>query len=317
MTAIHIKGLQVDDGQKTLLQALDFTIHPGTALTLIGESGSGKSLLAHALMGTLPAPLTGRGEMVSGGRHHNLADTPRLRTLWGRELAMLPQEPVLALDPTMGLLAQVEEGWLPGGKEARSRARAALERFGLAGREGAFVHQLSGGMAQRAAFAAATLGEARLLVADEPTKGLDSRAAARLGALLLGYLARGRHLLTITHDLSLARALGGWVLVVKGGEIVEQGPAERVLHTPSHAYTRALLAAEPSAWPEAACADAAHHRTGWRGALGWQRPAPDPDRASASGRGLSLPGAAPPLAGGVADPAARCRGCSCPRRSAP
>ncbi|WP_439833067.1 ABC transporter ATP-binding protein [Aeromonas caviae] len=252
MTAIHIKGLQVDDGQKTLLQALDFTIHPGTALTLIGESGSGKSLLAHALMGTLPAPLTGRGEMVSGGRHHNLADTPRLRTLWGRELAMLPQEPVLALDPTMGLLAQVEEGWLPGGKEARSRARAALERLGLAGREGAFVHQLSGGMAQRAAFAAATLGEARLLVADEPTKGLDSRAAARLGALLLGYLARGRHLLTITHDLSLARALGGWVLVVKGGEIVEQGPAERVLHTPSHAYTRALLAAEPSAWPEAA-----------------------------------------------------------------
>jgi peptide/nickel transport system ATP-binding protein len=223
MTAIHIKGLQVDDGQKTLLQALDFTIHPGTALTLIGESGSGKSLLAHALMGTLPAPLTGRGEMVSGGRHHNLADTPRLRTLWGRELAMLPQEPVLALDPTMGLLAQVEEGWLPGGKEARSRARAALERLGLAGREGAFVHQLSGGMAQRAAFAAATLGEARLLVADEPTKGLDSRAAARLGALLLGYLARGRHLLTITHDLSLARALGGWVLVVKGGEIVNRG----------------------------------------------------------------------------------------------
>ncbi|MFQ2431312.1 ATP-binding cassette domain-containing protein [Aeromonas caviae] len=145
MTAIHIKGLQADDGQKTLLQALDFTIHPGTALTLIGESGSGKSLLAHALMGTLPAPLTGRGEMVSGGRHHNLADTPRLRTLWGRELAMLPQEPVLALDPTMGLLAQVEEGWLPGGKEARSRARAALERLGLAGREGAFVHQLSGG----------------------------------------------------------------------------------------------------------------------------------------------------------------------------
>lgn len=250
MTAIHIKGLQVDDGQQTLLQALDLTLHPGTALTLIGESGSGKSLLAHALMGTLPAPLRGRGEMVSGGRHHSLADTHRLRTLWGRELAMLPQEPVLALDPTMGLLAQVEEGWLPGGEEARSRAHAALERLGLAGRERHLPHQLSGGMAQRAAFAAATLGQARLLIADEPTKGLDSRAAARLQTLLQGYLAEGRHLLTITHDLSLARALGGWVLVVKGGEIVEQGPAERVLHDPSHAYTRALLAAEPSAWPE-------------------------------------------------------------------
>lgn len=251
MTTIHIKGLQVDDGRQTLLQALDLTLLPGSALTLIGESGSGKSLLAHALMGTLPAPLRGRGEMAIGGLCHSLADPQALRALWGRELAMLPQEPVLALDPTMGLLPQVEEGWLAGGKEARSRARDALERLGLAGRERHFPHQLSGGMAQRAAFAAATLGQARLLIADEPTKGLDSRASARLQTLLQGYLTEGRHLLTITHDLSLARALGGWVLVVKGGEVVEQGPAEQVLRAPSHAYTRALLAAEPSAWPEA------------------------------------------------------------------
>ena len=186
MTTIHIKGLQVDDGRQTLLQALDLTLLPGSALTLIGESGSGKSLLAHALMGTLPAPLRGRGEMAMGGRHHSLADPQALRTLWGRELAMLPQEPVLALDPTMGLLPQVEEGWLAGGKEARSRARDALARLGLAGRERHFPHQLSGGMAQRAAFAAATLGQARLLIADEPTKGLDSRASARLQTLLQG-----------------------------------------------------------------------------------------------------------------------------------
>lgn len=163
---------------------------------------------------------------------------------------MLPQEPVLALDPTMGLLPQVEEGWLAGGKEARSRARDALARLGLAGRERHFPHQLSGGMAQRAAFAAATLGQARLLIADEPTKGLDSRASARLQTLLQGYLTEGRHLLTITHDLSWP---GRWGLGAggQGGEVVEQGPAEQVLHTPSHAYSRALLAAEPSAWPEA------------------------------------------------------------------
>ena len=120
MTTIHIKGLQVDDGRQTLLQALDLTLLPGSALTLIGESGSGKSLLAHALMGTLPAPLRGRGEMAMGGRRHSLADPQALRVLWGRELAMLPQEPVLALDHTMGLLPQVEEGWLA---EARRRAR--------------------------------------------------------------------------------------------------------------------------------------------------------------------------------------------------
>ncbi len=128
MTTIHIKGLQVDDGRQTLLQALDLTLLPGSALTLIGESGSGKSLLAHALMGTLPAPLRGRGEMAMGGRRHSLADPQALRVLWGRELAMLPQEPVLALDPTMGLLPQVEEGWLAGGKEARSPGGSATSR---------------------------------------------------------------------------------------------------------------------------------------------------------------------------------------------
>lgn len=216
MTAIHIKGVQVGDGKQTLLQALDLTLTPGSALTLVGESGSGKSLLAHALMGTLPAPLLGQGQLEVAGHHYDLAEPHRLRALWGRELAMLPQEPVMALDPTMGLLHQVEEGWLAGGQQARSRARASLEHLGLAGRERHFAHQLSGGMAQRAAFAAATLGQARLLIADEPTKGLDSLARARLQGLLLGYLAQARQLLTITHDLTLARALGGWVLVVKG-----------------------------------------------------------------------------------------------------
>ncbi|MGY6036669.1 ABC transporter ATP-binding protein [Aeromonas sp. AE23HZ002T15] len=249
MSAIHIEGIRVRNGRETLLQELSLALSPGQALTLIGESGSGKSLLAHALMGTLPRPLTGQGQLTVAGRHYDLETPERLRTLWGRELAMLPQEPVLALDPTMGLLRQVEEGWLGGRQEARAHARAALSGLGLAGCEGYFPHQISGGMAQRAVFAAATLGQARLLIADEPTKGLDSRARARLLQLLLGYLAESRHLLTITHDLALARGLGGWVLVLRGGDVVEQGPAERVLHQPTHPYTRQLLAAEPSAWP--------------------------------------------------------------------
>ncbi|WP_349918139.1 ABC transporter ATP-binding protein [Aeromonas veronii] len=249
MSVIHIEGLKVDDGHRVLLQELDLQLSPGQALTLIGESGSGKSLLAHALMGTLPEPLGAQGQLSLAGRHYSLGAPERLRALWGRELAMLPQEPVLALDPTMGLLRQVEEGWLGGRQEARVRARAALSGLGLDGRERHFPHQISGGMAQRAAFAAATLGQARLLIADEPSKGLDSQARAHLQQRLQGYLAESRHLLTITHDLALARALGGWVLVIRGGEVVEQGPAERVLHHPLHPYTRQLLAAEPAAWP--------------------------------------------------------------------
>lgn len=249
MSVIQIDGLKVRDGREVLLQELSLTLSPGQALTLIGESGSGKSLLAHALMGTLPAPLTGQGQLTIGGGQHDLGSPERLRPLWGRELAMLPQEPVLALDPTMGLLRQVEEGWRGARQAARAQARAALSGLGLGDREHHFPHQISGGMAQRAAFAAATLGQARLLIADEPSKGLDGLARERLQQLLQGYLAESRHLLTITHDLALARALGGWVLVIRGGEVVEQGPAERVLHQPLHPYTCQLLAAEPAAWP--------------------------------------------------------------------
>ncbi|MEG0009117.1 MAG: ATP-binding cassette domain-containing protein [Aeromonas sp.] len=249
MSAIHVKGLSVSDGQQLLLRELNLTLSPGQALTLIGESGSGKSLLAQALMGTLPAPLIGQGQLEVACRHYNLGAAEELRPLWGRQFAMLPQEPVLALDPTMRVLPQVAEGGFATPGEGRSQASASLAALGLGGSERHFPHQLSGGMAQRVAFAAATLGQAQLLIADEPTKGLDNGARANLLGLLQGYLAQERHLLTITHDLALARALGGWVLVIRGGEVIEQGPAERVLHQPAHGYTRQLLAAEPSAWP--------------------------------------------------------------------
>ena len=220
MTTIHIKGLQVDDGRQTLLQALDLTLLPGSALTLIGESGSGKSLLAHALMGTLPAPLRGRGEMAIGGLCHSLADPQALRALWGRELAMLPQEPVLALDPTMGLLPQVEEGWLAGGKEARSRARDALERLGLAGRERHFPHQLSGGLLQRAAIAAALACRPALVIADEPTSSLDPTMVTEVLNLIEEITRAHRTTLLVTHEVRFARKVASRILFIDQGRII-------------------------------------------------------------------------------------------------
>jgi len=249
MNSLHLDGVAVYQQQHCLLQPLDLALHPGEALTVLGESGSGKSLLAHAIMGTLPAGLRASGQLRQGSQAWQLADAANRRALWGEQLAILPQEPATALDPTMRVLAQVAEGWRGEAGNAQAEARGQLDKLGLHDAQRHYPHQLSGGMAQRVAFAAATLGGAGLLLADEPSKGLDSRACATLAQLLQQHLADGRCLLTITHDIALARTLGGQVLVMRGGEVVEQGPASRVLQQPQHPYTQQLLAAEPQAWP--------------------------------------------------------------------
>ena len=241
----------VRHGTTTLADVEELRLEPGRPVTVIGESGSGKSVLAHALMGTLPPELDAQGAMTLGGVRLDLADRTGRRHLWGRSLALLPQEPALALDPTMRVRSQVAEGlagWRPRHPDALRVADARLDRLGLAQAGRSYPHTLSGGMAQRVAYAAATIGGARVLVVDEPSKGLDRHSLDRLGDLLAGHVRDGGLLLTITHDLELARRLGGDVLVMREAAVLESGPAERVLGTPAHAYSRTLLAAEPSRW---------------------------------------------------------------------
>lgn len=235
---------------RVLVDVADVHLEPGRAVTVVGQSGSGKSLLAHAVMGTLPPGLVASGRTTVAGQVFDVADPARQRRLWGRHLALLPQEPVLALDPTMRVGAQVAEG-ARGGTRRRARAAAtdALVDVGLGGVRGSYPHTLSGGMAQRVAFAAATVGGAPVLLADEPSKGLDGPARDALADLLQRHLSRGGSLLTITHDLALARRLGGEVLVLQQATVVERGETADVLTAPSHPWTRRLLAAEPSRWP--------------------------------------------------------------------
>jgi peptide/nickel transport system ATP-binding protein len=204
-------------------------------------------------MGTLPPGLTAHGRVAVGGREGDAAAARERRALWGRTLTLLPQEPWLALDPTRRAAPQVAEGyrWVrgAGAAEAKRRALDDLKALGLGGAAHALPSQLSGGMAQRVAFAAARAGGARIVLADEPTKGLDAARRDDVVALLKREADAGGGLLTITHDVEVARRLGGQLAVMLGGEIVERGPAERVLRVPEHDYTRRLLAAEPSAWP--------------------------------------------------------------------
>ena len=252
---LETSALAVIDGKSgtPLLKGASLRLAAGGALTLLGESGSGKSLLAHAIMGTLAAGLRAEGSVRIGSHRYDAADQQARQALWGREVALLPQEPWLALDPTMRVRQQVAEthalvAGLPK-KEAAAAALRDLAQLDMAHAAPLYPHQISGGMAQRVAFLATHAAGARLLIVDEPSKGLDSERRADILAMLRAAQAGGMAVLCITHDVWLACALGGDIAVMLDGDIVEQGEAQAVLARPAHAYTRALLAADPASWP--------------------------------------------------------------------
>ncbi|WP_338718759.1 ATP-binding cassette domain-containing protein [Herbaspirillum sp. DW155] len=262
--ALQVENLAVFHGQQVLVQDMHFSIPAGGVLTLLGESGSGKSLLAQAIMGNLPAGLRCSGRIGIAGEVSDAADARSRQRGWGRRIALLPQEPWLALDPTMTVLHQVAETYelvshaaadghndsLRAGRSgARLLARKALASLGLPDAANCYPFMLSGGMAQRVAFLATHAAGAPLLIVDEPTKGLDADHRSEVLALLQTALQQGMSLLCITHDVWLARALGGELAVMLEGRMVERGRAEALLAHPQHAYTRRLLRADPACWP--------------------------------------------------------------------
>ena len=267
MILLEADDITVSDGPTTLLQPVSLTLEAGTPLVVLGETGSGKSLLAQALMGTLPPGLATSGRVTLGTHRLETARAGRFRPLWGREIAVLPQEPWLSLDPLMRARAQVGETHrlvrALTAAEARRQAETDLARLGLdPAATQRYPHQLSGGMAQRVAIAAARAGGARIVIADEPTKGLDAARRDDVADLLLQELGQGGGLLVITHDLELAQRIGGRLMVLRRGEVVEAGETARVLAAPLDRYTRALIAADPRHWtPRSTAARAAASTT--------------------------------------------------------
>ncbi len=258
MTALEVSGLDVTTGSLTagsrrLVADGDLSVAPGGILVILGETGSGKSLLAQAIMGTLPPGLGWSGRIVIGGTDVGRLGPADRRALWGRRIALLPQEPWQALDPLMRADEQVAEvhaliraqPW----REARGLAGRALTALGLSA-AGArrLPFQLSGGMAQRVAIATTDAAGAPLLMADEPTKGLDADRRDEVADLLRARAAAGTAVVVITHDLALARRLGGEVAVMLEARVVERGPTAAVLDDPRSDYTKRLVAADPSRW---------------------------------------------------------------------
>ncbi|MDI4634456.1 ABC transporter ATP-binding protein [Pelomonas sp. V22] len=247
---LSVQDLQVNlhDG-RALVRGLDFELRAGETLALIGESGSGKSMTALALMGLLPEAARASGRLALAGEDLLGLDEAALCKLRGRRIALVPQEPLSALNPLQRVLQQVMlplrlHGMSDG---AEARARALLARVGLPeSRWQAWPHELSGGQRQRVLIAQALACGPALLIADEPSSALDQDSQQQV-LDLLAELGReqGLALLLISHDLGLVARRADRLLVMYGGRIVEQGPAAALLAAPAHPYTQALLAARP------------------------------------------------------------------------
>jgi peptide/nickel transport system ATP-binding protein len=253
MTILAVEDLTVRVGSIEVTHKLSFGLEAGQRTGLIGESGSGKTLTALAIMGLLPEGLSASGKVVYQGRDLLAMSERDLCRIRGDRLAMVFQEPMTALNPVMKIGEQVAEPLRlhrrMGGAQARASALQALERVRLpdaAEKMHAYPHQLSGGQRQRAMIAMATACSPDLLIADEPTTALDVTIQAQILDLLVGLVAEnGSSLLLITHDLAVVANVCQRVLVLYGGHIVEEGSVDEVFSHPRHPYTRALMDAIP------------------------------------------------------------------------
>ncbi|MEJ5928962.1 ABC transporter ATP-binding protein [Corynebacterium sp. H128] len=247
---INIENLRVTTKSGTeLVRDVNLQIAPGERVGLIGESGSGKSLTALSIMGLLAGNLTATGSVDFAGRELLTTSERDLSQLRGENISMIFQEPMTALNPLMTVGAQIAEVMSVHGRasksEAQQRTSELLEDVGLSPELARrFPHQMSGGQRQRVLIAMALANEPELLLCDEPTTALDVTVQRQIVELIVRLAQRrGTALLFITHDLGLVATICERVLVMKDGQIVEDGATEQVLQRPQHDYTRGLLAA--------------------------------------------------------------------------
>ncbi len=251
---LDVHDLAVQVGDRRLVREVDFAIRRGERVGLIGESGSGKSLTALGVMGLLPEGLRASGSARVAGVDHDLigARERHLSAVRGRDLAMVFQEPMTALNPTMRIGDQVAEVMTihhtrPDKRTARRAAIELLDQVRLpdpAEAARAYPHQLSGGQRQRVVVALALANDPSVLICDEPTTALDVTVQALvLDLIVRGVQERDAALLLITHDLAVVATACERVLVMYGGRLVEAGPVQRVFTRPRHRYTEGLLAA--------------------------------------------------------------------------
>ena len=238
-----------------LVHAASWDVAPGETLAVVGESGSGKSLTALAVMGLLAEELTvAGGRIFYGDRDLTDLDEDAMRRLRGREIAMIFQEPMTSLNPVKSIGKQLTEAMrlnlAYSAEAAKARAIDLLNEVGISDgprRLKQYPHQLSGGMRQRVMIAMALACHPKLILADEPTTALDVTIQAQI-LELMACLCRehGVGLVLITHNLGIVARHARRVVVMYGGRVVEEAPAEDLYREPLHPYTRGLLRSVPT-----------------------------------------------------------------------
>jgi peptide/nickel transport system ATP-binding protein len=254
---LAIEGLSIrfgDDKRPSTVEAVDLAIGRGQIIALVGESGSGKSLLAHTIAGILNPAASIRAKCFQfAGVDLRSADERGFAPLRGREIGIVFQNPRAALNPVRTVGSHIADV-LHEHRGLRFRrleaaviaALAAVRIPEPAARARAYPSELSGGMCQRVMIAIALAGNPSLLVADEPTTGLDRTTQVAILDLILEHArARRMAMLFITHDLALARAYAERIVVMHAGQIVEEAPTDRLFSKPRHPYSAALLSATP------------------------------------------------------------------------
>ncbi len=255
---LDVQDLSVDiatpRGSLHAVRKLSFQLQRGETLCLVGESGCGKSMTSLALMGLLPkAARRSAARLELLGEDLMAASPKRINALRGRQMAMIFQEPMTALNPAYTVGEQLMESYLHHRKssvgEARARAIFLLGKVGMASAEQRltqYPHQLSGGLRQRVMIAMALMCEPALLVADEPSTALDVTIQAQILRLLVELQRElGIAMLLVTHDLGVVARMAQRVAVMYAGEVVEQGAVSDIFATPHHPYTQALLRCIP------------------------------------------------------------------------
>lgn len=239
---------------KEVVRGVSLDIMPGERWGLVGESGSGKSVTAMVITGLIERSLVEtKGEVLFGGKDFTKCSRSELRSIHGKDIGMVFQEPMTSLNPLMRVGRQIEESLkIHTDKSPEERKRLALEameQVGLPDPEttyNKYPHQLSGGQRQRAIIASAMITRPKLLVCDEPTTALDVTVQKQILELLYELSEKYNvGILLISHDLAVVRRLCENVAVMYKGQIVEQGATEEIFHDPKDEYTKRLIAAIP------------------------------------------------------------------------
>ncbi|HPO12564.1 MAG TPA: ABC transporter ATP-binding protein [Candidatus Hydrogenedentes bacterium] len=260
MPLLTVKNLRTyfhtRNGIVRAVDKVSFSMEPGETLGIVGESGSGKSVTMYSLLGLIPSP-PGRieeGVALFDGEDLLTASKNTLRSLRGKRIAMIFQDPMTALNPYMRIGAQVMEPLLVhegcSRNEARRRAAEVLTQVGIqdaAARMDRYPHEFSGGMRQRVMIAMALITHPDLLIADEPTTALDVTVQAQVLELIRERQRDlGMAMILVTHNLGVVAGACKHVLVMYAGRVLESGPVHDIFHDPRHPYTRALMQSMPS-----------------------------------------------------------------------